>query len=1020
MKKVSISEEDRLVCPLIVNCGYIGENRFEKLEFVIPEEYKKYNKKLNFRLKDGTDITRLFDEGTDNIFTITSDLATYDVLSCCVVFFSIENDDEIIGKSSIFKIRFDKTIPDEDISDYEPKVVILDGLINRVTELEKTITENEKEREEYIDNLKQRVDDGEFNGKDALINGVNTLHIIEGDNISLEQTGSDLKISSTYKYDDTDIKSEIDKNKKAIESNANAISKNTIAIGKNTTAINENKSAIENNTTAIEENKNNIDSNTQDIDDLKRKSNDNENNIDEINENLKKYSLITETGNKIDLTIDSNTYVMTLDLKDKNDNVLSTGSIDLPIESMIINVTYDGEKEELIFTLQSGNEIEVPLNDLISGLVTNKNLEDILKNYALIKDIPTKVSDLENDENYVKNTDYATTNIGGVFKINIPTYGTAISSDGILYSPTRTLEQYNNLGNSGFISKGTLENVITGKNLESANNKVTSIGTSSTDEQYPSAKCVYKIKDNLDNLKNEVLETGEASDTYITLNDSAMAEMQELQVEGVCEQETTTGANLCDLNVTQNDKVVYNSDGTITINGTGGFKLNFSPYIFKANTTYYMKWELISGSTNKNDVFMILDDSSRLLKDTFGSFKFDSDTIKSSFWIHSSALLTDAVIRIWFSTSQTPYEPYTGGIASPNPDYPQEIKTVEGNINLTSCNKNLFDKNDENMFLKDLVPDNAGLVLSGTTDLSAKNFIRTAILKCKPNTIYTISKLSSKTFYVYDSEELPSINYQMRMIVNTGNDKSKYTFTTSQSAKYILFKFFNTWANELYSYDEIVSSIQIEEGQQTSLEQHLQSQIIANLPAGEFIGDIKDVYKDRLYVDLQEDGKYHLILNKMIGKIVLNGNETTIVIERSSTDYIRFTVGKVHNILVSNVGLSNRFFVKAESETSNTLSLYRNNNVYIWLDKSIASTVEEFRTWLSTHNVDVYYPISTPYMVDLGIVDMPLSYDEITNIFTDSDLLPKITAKYYKDFEKSQQNRIKNYVDTLNAEDVMY
>ena len=98
MKKVSISEEDRLVCPLVIDCGYIGENKFEKLEFVIPKEYKKYNKKLNFRLKDGTDVTRLFDKGTDNIFTITSDLATYDVLSCCVVFFSIENDDEIIGR----------------------------------------------------------------------------------------------------------------------------------------------------------------------------------------------------------------------------------------------------------------------------------------------------------------------------------------------------------------------------------------------------------------------------------------------------------------------------------------------------------------------------------------------------------------------------------------------------------------------------------------------------------------------------------------------------------------------------------------------------------------------------------------------------------------------------------------------------------------------------------------------------------------------------------------------------------
>ena len=49
----------------------------------------------------------------------------------------------------------------------------------------------------------------------------------------------------------------------------------------------------------------------------------------------------------------------------------------------------------------------------------------------------------------------------------------------------------NGVGNNIFISKGTLENVITGKALETANNKVISISSSSTDTQYPSAKAVY-------------------------------------------------------------------------------------------------------------------------------------------------------------------------------------------------------------------------------------------------------------------------------------------------------------------------------------------------------------------------------------------------------------------------------------------------------------------------------------------------------------------------------------------------
>lgn len=51
-------------------------------------------------------------------------------------------------------------------------------------------------------------------GKDAKINGVNTLNIIEGTNIKLEQTGSTLKINSTgggSSYDDTELREKINK-----------------------------------------------------------------------------------------------------------------------------------------------------------------------------------------------------------------------------------------------------------------------------------------------------------------------------------------------------------------------------------------------------------------------------------------------------------------------------------------------------------------------------------------------------------------------------------------------------------------------------------------------------------------------------------------------------------------------------------------------------------------------------------------------------------------------------------------
>lgn len=1017
MKKVSISEEDRLVCPLVIDCGYIGENKFEKLEFVIPKEYKKYNKKLNFRLKDGTYVTRLFDKGTDNIFTITSDLAIYDVLSCCVVFFSIENDDEIIGKSSIFKIKFDKTIPDEDISDYEPKVVILDGLISSVKELEKTVTENEKRREEYIDDLKQRVDTGEFNGKDALINGVNTLNIVAGENINLEQEGSTLKISGTYKYDDTNVQA-------AIAENTENISSNTNAIAKNTTAINENKSAIEKNTTAIQDNKTNIDTNTQDINNLKQKSDDNKNSIDEINKNLKNYSLITETGNKIDVTINSSTYVMTLDLKDKNDNVLSTGSVDLPIESMIINVTYDSEKKELKFTLQNGNVIEVPLNDLISGLVTDESLENTLKNYALIKDVPTKVSQLKNDSNYVKNTDYATSTVAGVVKTNA---GLDVDENGRVVANTYNYDEYESKTDNTFISKGTFENAIKGKNLETANNKVTSVGTGSTDIEYPSAKCVYKIKEDVDNLKSDILETGEVSDSYIHVEDSIKNELLKLEVDGVCEQETTTGKNLWigakhqAIAPQTINGITYsrNSDGTWNISGTAT-KYTTLDITEKVSDTLiqngksYVKKDI--SETGLGIVFQQWKSNwgfiGDVLQNGVANIKDEAYYLQYSIAIKKDKILNISNMKIELeegTTEPTTYEPYTGGQASPSPDYPQEIKTIENSLKITSCNKNLTPMNIDSMTKGGITITNnndGSLTLNGTATSPFELVLATNFKLYAGTYTHSINKIF-KGLYI-------SLDNIGKTMLNGAQGKTKATFELSEGKTYN--KYF-IWIDKDTVFNNDTFYIQLEQNSiQTPYEQHLETQITANLPEGEFIGKINDTYKDRLKIEYnEEDGQYHLVLNKMISKFVLDGSESWTAHNNLTPNYSYFATKKYDRIIGFNtfIEYSTHFsqpiskitpvYITDKPVISGT-NLNEDFKIRILIPSSVANNIETFKTWLSTHNTEVYYVLANPYTIDLGVVDMPLSYDEITNIFTDSDLLPTINAKYYKNFISTIQN----------------
>lgn len=65
---------------------------------------------------------------------------------------------------------------------------------------------------------------------------------------------------------------------------------------------------------------------------------------------------------------------------------------------------------------------------------------------------------------YVKNTDYATASKGGVIK-SANDYATQITQNGNLQSQTKSYSDYQNAYGSMFIGKGTLENVITGKDL---------------------------------------------------------------------------------------------------------------------------------------------------------------------------------------------------------------------------------------------------------------------------------------------------------------------------------------------------------------------------------------------------------------------------------------------------------------------------------------------------------------------------------------------------------------------------
>lgn len=98
--------------------------------------------------------------------------------------------------------------------------------------------------------------------------------------------------------------------------------------------------------------------------------------IDKSVNDLTYYTLATNTGATIELSINSSTYVMTMNLKNSAGTTISTGTVDLPLESVVVNGSYDSTNKKIILTLQSGSTIDIPVGDLVSGLqseITSSN-----------------------------------------------------------------------------------------------------------------------------------------------------------------------------------------------------------------------------------------------------------------------------------------------------------------------------------------------------------------------------------------------------------------------------------------------------------------------------------------------------------------------------------------------------------------------------------------------------------------------------------------------------------------------
>lgn len=92
---------------------------------------------------------------------------------------------------------------------------------------------------------------------------------------------------------------------------------------------------------------------------------------------------VDNAASSLEFSVDNSTFVLTATLKNAKGEILGTAqTVDLPLESVVVDGSYDNESKTLVLTLQNSNKVNIPVSDLINGLASIEYLE---ANASLLK-----------------------------------------------------------------------------------------------------------------------------------------------------------------------------------------------------------------------------------------------------------------------------------------------------------------------------------------------------------------------------------------------------------------------------------------------------------------------------------------------------------------------------------------------------------------------------------------------------------------------------------------------------------
>lgn len=517
---------------------------------------------------------------------------------------------------------------------------------------------------------------------------------------------------------------------------------------------------------------------------------------------------------------------------------------------------------------------------------------------------------------------------------------------------------------------------------------------------------------------------------------------------GNTSQETTTGKNLLNPvgpSLTLNDVTFTNNgDGTFTANGTASAATSFGltalinyPINLEANQPYTQSLEILSGTFGGSIVPSVKNSGGTITYNYFSSNSSNPNDTKTptenlqvhtyNFYISSGYTINNCTFRVQLEkgSSPTSYEKYTGGIASPNPSYPQTIHNVKEDNTIITTGLNQFnDYRTSGYETKGITvsADANGVKLNGTFDktvatnywLSQSNnegYNNLTLLKA--NTTYTISvRLLSGTMsntniacYV-SSRELDKTTFTWNYLTPTySNGTWNSTFTTGVNDIYISGVRFNLTTSNDETFTNAVIGIQVEENNSVSpFEKYQSSTYPLNLPVGIELNKIS-TYKDGFFKAITGDSIYDSLdsatketldygewyLKKEIDKYVF-GNE---VISWTSGGEVGnnyyFYTDQFDGLYKGESFLCDKLLTNVLANQNENVIRYSSSwaNIRIYISTSlIENTTTSLNTWLENNKPVICIPLSTP------------TYTKIT----DNTLIDQLNAVYRANSYKGQTN----------------